>query len=323
MADVKRYGARSMAKSGAPVVQPMQRILRAASSSANALVSTGPPHTANTPRSSSARTASARRRLLVLGAARGVDELELHLAAVGLVQLVEHVGVALVGVLDLGVRVLVVDRLGDVVDDRVVLLGDVHPDLDRVRGDAPGRVPAVVLDVGEALLHEVEGHRDLAGLGVAVRERVVGDVPGLRGLVEGDGALRAARRRGRAAASAAGDVLRLVVTSAGHHHDDEDDDRDDRDDGQRSVALELAASVVGGLVAAGQHGRNLRELGLAGIGDRELPGPSDDLVGGAEVGGHDLRSCSTCSAGPSAMTAPWSRATAGPRPRSRAACRAR
>ena len=148
----------------------MQMTWRAASSSAKALVSTGPPHTANGSMSAMA-WASARAATSSMAVPVARYELELHLAAVGLV-VASGRGRGSPGRSPRSrppvssMPTAPVMRL----EDRVVVDGEVDDDLDGVAGDARGGGPAVVaLDVGVAGRREVGRDGDPARLLVAAR----------------------------------------------------------------------------------------------------------------------------------------------------------
>ena len=113
------------------------------------------------------------------------------------------------------IRVVGVDGVGDVVDDRVLLLGQVVDDLDRVAGHAGCRRPAVVtLERRVALGCEVVGDGDRAALGVAALVPLDLDAL-LLGVGEAQrvGDLTAARCRTRAGCARAGHGRRARPTS--------------------------------------------------------------------------------------------------------------
>ncbi len=157
------------------------------------------------------------RRHLVRGAAGGGERDQLDLSPVRLVvRLVEADDV--LHRLDLLLdRVVGVDGVGDVVDDRVLLLGQVVDDLDRVTGHAGRRRPTVVtLERRVALGSEVVRDRDRAALGVAALVPLdldalllgVGEAQWIRDLT-------AARCRTRAGCARAGPGRRAVRRRGG------------------------------------------------------------------------------------------------------------
>ena len=212
----------------------------------------------------------------VVGGARRVEELERHLAPVCLVERVHHVGVVLVGLLDLRARVVVVDRRGDEVEHRVGVGRDVHDDRDRIGSHAVRGGAAVVVGVRVALRREVVRDLEPPRAGVArIREREVGAACRLRRVV-GDRAARfgravsspgrggtgsnraprAGRRRARARGCCRRRGVAVVVVAAAGEDQDAGDDGDDRHDGdQRPVPAPRIARLCRCVPATRLHGR--------------------------------------------------------------------